>query len=121
MRTVSGAKPKLGDEVRHFVGSEGGAEGVGEEAALVGRGFGGVGGDELRECDFVVWAGQIAVKQQAAGDGHADGFGDYGPWFGEVVDDAVADDDGNDAGSKRVRSASRLNVWRRRGVGRCGR
>lgn len=37
----------FGDEVGHFFGGEGGVEGLGEEAALVGRGVGGVDGDEV--------------------------------------------------------------------------
>ena len=40
------------------------------------------------------------MEEEAAGGGDADGFGDYGPRFGDVVDDAVADDDVEGAGIK---------------------
>ena len=84
---------ECGDEVGHFFGGEGGVERLGEEAALVGRGVGGVGGDEVVECGFVVWAGKVAVEQEAAGCGDADRFGENCVRFGDVMDDAVADGD----------------------------
>ena len=99
----------------HFVEREGGAEGVGEEVALVGRGFGGVGVDESLYGWFVVRAGEVAVEQEAAGGGDADGFGDHGARLGDVVDDAVADDD---VETRRRRTAV---AWRRRARRRCGR
>ena len=41
------------------------------------------------------------MEQEAAGGGDADGFGDHCPRFGDVVDDAVADDDGEGRGVER--------------------
>ena len=62
-------------ECRISSSGEGGTKRVGEEAALVRRGFAGVDGDQLCERDFVVGASEIAVKQEAAGGGHANRFG----------------------------------------------
>lgn len=81
------------DQFSHFFGGEGGVEGIGEEAALVGSGVGGVGRDDVVECGLIVWAGEVAVEQDTARGGDADRFGDDRARFGDVVDDAVADDD----------------------------
>ncbi len=85
-------EPKSSHKIGHFVGRERSTERIAKKLALIGSGIACVGGDKVLELRRIMRATQVTVEKEAARLAHADCFSEHGAGLGDVVDDAIADD-----------------------------